>query len=62
MVFNWLVDGYKLLKLEGLEVTKSVMKATQEYREESDTFGAFLREVIIEVENARLQTSKLYTL
>ena len=59
-IFNWLVEGYILLKAEGLTTTASVMKATQEYREESDTIGLFLKDTTFEVLNSRVQTSNLY--
>ena len=59
-IFNWLVDGYILLKSEGLATTSSVMQATQEYREESDTIVTFLVDTICDAVDSRLQTSKLY--
>ena len=49
-----------MLKAEGLTTTTSVMKATQEYREESDTIGLFLKDTTFEVLNSRVQTSNLY--
>lgn len=59
-IFNWLAEGYALLKAEGLSTPLAVLDATREYREESDTIGTFLEDTICHAEGSRLQTSKLY--
>ncbi len=43
-ILNWLIDGLtEYLELGGLHPPVEVTAATQEYREESDTIGAFVR-------------------
>ncbi len=59
-IFNWLVEGYSLLKSEGLATPTVVLEATKEYREESDTIGTFLEDTVCIADGYRLQTSKLY--
>lgn len=59
-IFNWLIQGYYLLKAEGLDTPKAVLNATKEYREESDTIGTFLEDTIFYEPQNRLQTSILY--
>jgi len=43
-ILNWLLEGYVLWRKEGLENPESVVRATNEYRDEMDTVGQFLRE------------------
>ena len=59
-IFNWLIEGYRLLKLEGLTVPERVLQATKEYRQETDIVGTFLNDTIMESEGNRLPTSGLY--
>ncbi|MFI3226284.1 MAG: phage/plasmid primase, P4 family [Clostridia bacterium] len=59
-IFNWLIEGYNLLKTDGLDTPKAVIDATLAYREESDTMGMFLNEVTHEVIGAKVSTKILY--
>ena len=43
-ILNWLIAGTLSYLEEGLRIPDAVRSATQEYREESDPLGAFLRE------------------
>lgn len=40
-IFNWLIEGYRMLKSEGLTVPERVLQATKEYRQETDIVGTF---------------------
>lgn len=51
-----------MLQMEGLTIPETVMKATVEYREESDTIGTFLRETVCTAKENRLPTVILYRL
>jgi putative DNA primase/helicase len=42
-IFRWMVEGCLLWLEGGLQVPDSVTRATQDYREESDPIGAFIR-------------------
>ncbi len=59
-VFNWLIQGYKLLKEEGLIVPEKVLNATKEYRQETDIVGTFLNDTLMISEGSRITTSGLY--
>lgn len=41
-ILRWCVDGCREWIKEGLEIPETVLKATEEYRQESDTFAQFL--------------------
>lgn len=48
-ILNWILDGYKMFKEEGLGETPDMFKqANAEYEEESDPLNEFLREVVVE--------------
>lgn len=43
-ILNWVLDGYKMYKKEGLKESKFVLDAIKEYKEEEDLMGIFLEE------------------
>ena len=43
-ILNWVIEGFQSYKEKGLMVPDIVSSATQEYREETDTLGAFIDE------------------
>ncbi|WP_025484026.1 primase-like DNA-binding domain-containing protein [Eisenbergiella tayi] len=59
-IFNWLIEGYRLLKVEGLTVPERVLQATKEYRQETDIVGTFLNDTLMESEGNRVPTGALY--
>ena len=60
-IFNWLVEGYRLLQADGLAVPPKVAQAIANYRVETDIIGDFINETLIESdEGSRLKTSELY--
>ncbi len=59
-IFNWLIEGYKLLQDEGLIVPEKVLNATREYRQETDIVGSFLSETLMISKSKRVPTSELY--
>ena len=59
-IFNWLIEGYRLLKLEGLTVPERVLQVTKEYRQETDIVGTFLNDTLMEEEGNSLLTNGLY--
>ena len=56
-IFNWLIDGYYLLMIDGLKEATKMTEAINEYREESDIFGTFLNETLLNADGYRLATS-----
>jgi putative DNA primase/helicase len=47
-ILNWLLTGLKLLNAEGLKQPQAVIKATAQYRADSDIIGQFMSECLIE--------------
>jgi putative DNA primase/helicase len=60
-VLNWLIDGWMLLKSEGLEPPESVRAATESYRRESDKIGLFIEECLEPKQDAEERTSAIYS-
>jgi len=61
-ILNWLIEGYRLLKAEGLGVPDKVREAIREYMGSADDIGVFLGEVLIPADGSRLKTSDLHRL
>lgn len=60
-ILNWLIEGYRLLKTDGLIMPERVTSAISAYRQEADVFGSFLAETTVEKQGSRLSTSELYS-
>ena len=60
-ILNWLIEGYRLLKADGLTMPPRVIDAIASYRQEADVFGSFLDEYTAEKDGSRLSTSELYS-
>ena len=43
-ILNWIIQGYKSYKENGLIVPEIVHNSTQEYRKETDSLGTFIEE------------------
>ena len=61
-ILNWLIEGYRLLRAEGLEPSARIKAAIAEYAVESDVLGLFLTETVRPTEGERLSTSALYNI
>jgi len=59
-ILNWLVDGYKLLVMEGLNQPKSVLSATDSYAYDSDKVAQFIEEMLTPEAGAEERTSDVY--
>lgn len=59
-ILNWLIEGYRLLQVEGLSVPDKVKNATLAYRQEVDIIGSFLSDCTVHMDGNRLPTSELY--
>jgi len=59
-ILNWFIVGLKALQAEGLSEPKAVKDATNEYREESDTVGLFVRECLVELKGQRTPTKVIH--
>lgn len=59
-ILRWCVEGCLLWQKEGLGIVKEVEEATNQYREEEDFFGNFLKEVAEFKEHLEISTLELY--
>jgi len=59
-ILNWLIEGYRLLSVEGLAVPPRVEEAIANYSLENDVTTDFLREILVKSDGKRLQTSAIY--
>ena len=59
-IFNWLIEGYRLLQAEGLTVPEKMQAAIEQYQQEADIFGSFVGDTLISQADGRIGTSELY--
>lgn len=59
-ILNWLLEGYQLLKEEGLKPPKSVVDATESYYRDSDKLALFAEECLEYAPNTDCKTSEVY--
>ncbi len=59
-ILNWLLEGNRLLREEGLHLPESVKKATASYQHDSDKMALFAEENLIQDEKGEVLTSALY--
>ena len=60
-ILNWLIEGYRALGCRGTQPPDSVMVASEQFREASDPFGDFLREMTVDAPEATISKAELYT-
>jgi len=58
-VLNWCLEGLRLFKKEGLQPSESIVKATEEYRANSDKIGNFISDCLIK-SGATIKASDVY--
>ena len=59
-ILNWALEGWRDFRKNGLVVPEAVEKATSEYKSESDTLEAFLKEKCKTNNAAKVHTTKLF--
>jgi putative DNA primase/helicase len=59
-ILNWLIEGWRLLKSEGLEPPDCIKTATEAYRHVSDKIGLFIEECLEPSPNGETRTSDAY--
>lgn len=59
-ILNWLMEGYYLLRKEGLKQPQSVIEATAAYYHESDKVQQFAEDKLCEDMSAEVRTSVVY--
>ncbi|MBA7532850.1 hypothetical protein ES705_25080 [subsurface metagenome] len=59
-IFNWMLEGCKRWKEEGLKVPEEIKEATEQYKDQMDIMAEFIEECCIENRLAQATTKKLY--
>lgn len=59
-ILNWLLEGYRLLRKEGLRLSKSVKDATERYQHDSDKMVLFFEDNLVADDTAEELTSVVY--
>ena len=59
-ILNWLLEGYRLLRKEGLRLPKSVKDATERYQHDSDKMVLFFEDNLVADDTAEELTSRIY--
>lgn len=59
-VLNWLLDGVRMYREQGLSVPSRVIEATNEYRGDSDPVGPFIDEALERVPGRSVQASVVF--
>lgn len=59
-ILNWLLEGYRLLREEGLSLPVSVREALSCYRHDSDKMSLFFEDNLTEDKDAEVLTSAVY--
>ena len=60
-ILNWMLEGYKMFRSQGLAMPDSVVQATMDYQMFSDKMGQFFDECIEEKEGSELRRGAIYT-
>lgn len=61
-ILNWLVEGYRLLQIEGFTQPKSVKNAIAEYQDDSDKIKQFFEDMLEADPGSEIRTSDVHTL
>jgi len=59
-ILNWCLEGLKKFYAEGLEPPESVVKATADYREQSDKLGNFIADCLVAETGTNTPASDIY--
>lgn len=59
-ILNWLLEGYRLLRSEGIGLPKSVKEATERYQHDSDRMVLFFEDNLVADDTAEELTSTVY--
>ena len=59
-IFNWILEGYKKWKEEGLKIPEEIKEATAQYKDQMDIMAEFIEDCCIENRLVQATTKKLY--
>ncbi|MBA7583910.1 hypothetical protein ES708_25861 [subsurface metagenome] len=59
-IFNWILEGFKKWKEEGLKTPEEIIEATAEYKSSMDVVAEFIEQCCIESHQVKIATKELY--
>lgn len=59
-ILNWLIEGWRLLQSEGLEMPECVRAAVEEYRHDSDKIMLFVEEMLEQGDTYEAKSADVY--
>ena len=59
-ILNWMLEGYKMFRSQGLEMPGSVINATDDYRKASDKIAQFCEACLVSKPGAMLRSKSVY--
>ena len=59
-ILNWIVDGYRLFRKEGLDEPREVREATAQYQQDSDRIAQFITQCLKKAPGEELLPSAVY--
>lgn len=59
-ILNWMLEGYKMFRGQGLEMPDSVINATDDYRKASDKIAQFCEACLVSKPGAMLRSKSVY--
>lgn len=60
-ILNWIVEGYRMFRAEGLKEPKEVTTATDQYQKDSDRIAQFIEQCLKKAPSEELKTTAVYT-
>lgn len=60
-ILNWLIDGFKMQRDEGMTMPYAVREATESYQNDSDKIRCFAEDCLIPDEDSEEKTSEVYS-
>lgn len=59
-IFNWCIEGLRMIETHGFDMPDSVRNATDEYRNKSDKIGQFVADELVQDMTAEVRTADAY--
>jgi len=61
-ILNWMLDGYRMWRDMGLAAPTAITEATEEYKDEQNPLGVFVRDCLIRAKGQRIAATELYNI
>lgn len=61
-ILNWMLDGYRMWRDTGLAAPDAVKAATEQYKDEQNPLGVFVRDCLVKAQGQRIAATDLYNI